>query len=82
MLEAYSSKILQACLEAGAVALANALELAACWTWFVAWFATSELALSKLIQVLVVEVGWHCCCCCSRWHHGCECWPSNDCEEL
>jgi hypothetical protein len=82
MLGAWSSETLQACLEAGVVTLANALELAACWPWFVVWFATSELALSKLAQVLVVEAGWHCCCCCSHWHHGCECWPSNDCEEL
>jgi hypothetical protein len=43
--------------------------------------ATSELALSTLAQVLVVEVGcWRCCC--SRWHHGCECWPSDNCEEV
>jgi hypothetical protein len=31
MLGAWSSKTLQACLEAGVVALADALELAACW---------------------------------------------------
>jgi hypothetical protein len=72
MLGAWSSETLQACLEARVVALADALELAACWPWFVAWFATSKLALSKLAQVLVVEAGWHCCCCCSRWHHGCR----------
>jgi hypothetical protein len=79
MLGAWSSETLQACLKAGIVALADALELAACWQWFVAWCSTSGLALSKLAQVLVVEAGWHCCSC---WHHGCECWPSNDREEL
>jgi hypothetical protein len=77
----WSSETLQACLKAGVVALADALELAACWPRFVAWFATSEPTLSEPAQVLVVEAGWHCCCCCSRWHHGCVCWPSNDCEE-
>jgi hypothetical protein len=61
--------------------LAGVLELAACWPQFVAWSTTSELALSKHAQVLVVETGWHCYCC-SHWHHGCECWPSNDYEEL
>jgi hypothetical protein len=54
---AWSSETLQACLEAEVVALADALELAACWPWFVAWSATSVLPLSKLTQVLVVEVG-------------------------
>jgi amino acid permease len=48
MLGAWSSETLQAYLEAGVVALADALELAACCPSFVAWFATSELALSKL----------------------------------
>jgi hypothetical protein len=84
MLEAWSTGILQVCHAAKAVVLAGVLEVAACWPQFVAWSITSELALSKPAQVLVVEVevGWHCCCCCSRWHHSCECWPSNDCEEL
>jgi hypothetical protein len=54
MLEAWSSIILQACHEAGVVTLADALELAACLPEFVAWFATSELTLSKLAQ----ELGW------------------------
>jgi hypothetical protein len=61
--------------------LADALGLAACWPLFVAWSATSKLALSTLAQVLVVDAGcWHCCshCC----HHGCECCPSNNCEEI
>jgi hypothetical protein len=31
MLEAWSSKILQACHKAGVVELTDALELAACW---------------------------------------------------
>jgi hypothetical protein len=56
MLEPWYSEILQACHEAGVVALVDALELAAYWPQFIAWFATSELALSKLTQVLVVEV--------------------------
>jgi hypothetical protein len=62
MLEAWYSEIFQACHEAGVVASADALELAACWPQFVAWSATSKLALSRLAQVLVVEAGWHCCC--------------------
>jgi hypothetical protein len=40
------------------MALADTHELAGCWPWFVALSATSELALSRLSQVFVVEVNW------------------------
>jgi hypothetical protein len=39
------------------VALIHVLELAVCWPLFVAWFIASELALSPLAPVLVVEAG-------------------------
>jgi hypothetical protein len=64
------------------MAMADAFELAACWPLFVAWSATSKLALSRLAQVLVVEGDWQHCCCCSHLRCGCECLPSDNHEEI
>jgi hypothetical protein len=50
MLGAYFAGIPQACRAAEAVVLADVLGLAACWPYFVAWSATSELALSTLLK--------------------------------
>jgi hypothetical protein len=82
MSQAWFAGILRVCHVARVVALVDVLELAACWSLCVAWFATSEVALSTLAQVLVVEAGWHCCCHCLHSRHNCECWPSDDNEVI
>jgi hypothetical protein len=45
MSQAWFAGILRVCHVARVVALVDVLELAACWSLCVAWFATSEVAL-------------------------------------